>query len=89
MLTRIADEGAEDFYNGVTADLIAASMRGHGLITKRDLQEYRAVWRHPVLADWNGYRVITGPPPSSGGIGLVQLLKMKADLQAYLLRACR
>ena len=38
VLTRIADEGAEDFYNGETADLIAASMRGHGLITKRDLQ---------------------------------------------------
>jgi gamma-glutamyltranspeptidase len=38
---------------------------------------------HPVLADWNGYRVITAPPPSSGGIGLVQLLKMKADLRAY------
>ena len=83
VLTRIADEGVEDFYNGETADLIAASMRGHGLITKRDLQEYRAVWRHPVLADWNGYRVITAPPPSSGGIGLVQLLKMKSDLQAY------
>jgi gamma-glutamyltranspeptidase/glutathione hydrolase len=83
VLTRIADEGAEDFYNGETADLIAASMRGQGLITKRDLQEYRAVWRHPVLADWNGYRVITAPPPSSGGIGLVQLLKMKSDLQAY------
>ena len=81
VLTRIADEGAEDFYNGETADLIAASMRGHGLITKHDLQEYRAVWRHPVLADWNGYRVITAPPPSSGGIGLVQLLKMKADLR--------
>ncbi len=82
VLTRIADEGAEDFYNGETAELIAASMRGGGLITKRDLQEYRAVWRYPVLADWNGYRVITAPPPSSGGVGLVQLLKMKADLRA-------
>ena len=82
VLTRIADEGEEDFYNGETADLIAASMReGHGLITKRDLHDYRAVWRQPVTADWNGYRVITAPPPSSGGIGLVQLLKMKADLR--------
>ncbi len=81
VLTRIADEGADDFYNGETADLIAASMRGHGLITKRDLQEYRAVWRKPVVADWNGYRIITAPPPSSGGIGLVQLLKMKEDLR--------
>jgi len=82
VLTRIADQGAEDFYNGETADLIVASMRGHGLFTKHDLQEYRAVWRRPILADWNGYRVITAPPPSSGGIGLVQLLKMRADLQS-------
>lgn len=80
-LTRIADQGAQEFYNGETADLIAASMKsGDGLITKRDLQSYKAVWRQPVMADWNGYRVITAPPPSSGGIGLVQLLKMKADL---------
>ncbi len=81
VLTRISSQGAKDFYNGKTADLIAASMRGHGLITKRDLQEYKAVWRQPIQADWNGYHVITAPPPSSGGIGLVQLLKMKADLQ--------
>ena len=80
VLTRIANNGAKEFYNGKTADLIAASMRGHGLITKRDLQDYRAVWRKPIEADWNGYHVITAPPPSSGGIGLVQLLKMKADL---------
>jgi gamma-glutamyltranspeptidase/glutathione hydrolase len=80
VLTRIANDGAKDFYDGKTADLIAASMRGHGLITKRDLQEYKAVWREPIQANWNGYRVITAPPPSSGGIGLVQLLKMKEDL---------
>ena len=80
-LTRIAQYGARDFYDGKTADLIAASMRGKGLITKRDLIEYKAVWRQPVEANWNGYRVITAPPPSSGGVGLVQLLKMKADLK--------
>ncbi|WP_206997021.1 gamma-glutamyltransferase [Trinickia mobilis] len=81
-LTRIANEGAKGFYTGKTADLIAASMReDRGLITKRDLLEYKAVWRQPVEATWNGYRVITAPPPSSGGIGLVQLLKMKADLK--------
>ncbi|MFD1025481.1 gamma-glutamyltransferase [Paraburkholderia sabiae] len=82
VLTRIANQGAREFYNGKTADLIASAMKGHGLITKRDLQDYRAVWRQPVQADWNGYRVITAPPPSSGGIGLVQLLKMKADLKS-------
>jgi gamma-glutamyltranspeptidase/glutathione hydrolase len=81
VLTRIANNGAREFYDGKTSDLIAASMRGHGLITKRDLHEYKAVWRQPVEANWNGYRVITAPPPSSGGVGLVQLLKMKADLK--------
>ena len=80
VLQRISDQGAQDFYSGRTADLIAASMRGHGLITKDDLQQYKAVWREPVQANWNGYRVITAPPPSSGGVGLVQLLKMKADI---------
>ena len=81
-LTRIANEGAKGFYTGKTADLIAASMREDGgLITKRDLLQYKAIWRQPVEANWNGYRVITAPPPSSGGIGLVQLLKMKADLK--------
>lgn len=81
VLTRIANNGAKEFYDGKTADLIAASMRGHGLITKRDLHDYRAVWRQPIEAKWNGYEVITAPPPSSGGVGLVQLLKMKADLK--------
>ncbi|MEX3952336.1 gamma-glutamyltransferase [Paraburkholderia sp. EG287B] len=80
VLTRIANQGAKDFYDGKTADLIAASMKGHGLITKRDLQEYKAVWRQPVEAKWNGYEIITAPPPSSGGVGLVQLLKMKSML---------
>ncbi|MBN3789764.1 gamma-glutamyltransferase [Burkholderia sp. Ac-20353] len=80
VLTRISNDGAKDFYDGRTAELIAASMKaGNGLITKQDLQQYRAVWREPIQANWNGYRVITAPPPSSGGIGLVQLLKMKAD----------
>ncbi|TKC88041.1 gamma-glutamyltransferase [Trinickia terrae] len=81
-LTRIANQGAKGFYTGKTADLIAAAMRKDGgLISKRDLLEYKAVWRQPVEANWNGYRVITAPPPSSGGIGLVQLLKMKALLK--------
>ena len=81
VLTRISSYGARDFYDGKTADLIAAAMKsGNGLITKRDLQAYKAVWRQPVEAKWNGYDIVTAPPPSSGGIGLVQLLKMKAML---------
>jgi gamma-glutamyltranspeptidase/glutathione hydrolase len=80
-LLRISDKGAKGFYEGDTATMIADTMRGHGLITEQDLKDYKAVWREPVVASWNGYRVITAPPPSSGGIGLVQMLKMKADLK--------
>ncbi|WP_233831291.1 gamma-glutamyltransferase [Paraburkholderia sp. ZP32-5] len=80
-LSRIASDGGREFYEGRTAELITAQMYGHGLITKQDLGDYKAVWREPLAADWKGYRVITAPPPSSGGIGLIQMLKMRADLQ--------
>ncbi|MFL9863794.1 gamma-glutamyltransferase [Paraburkholderia fungorum] len=80
-LSRIASDGGREFYEGRTADLIAQQMYGHGLVTKQDLIQYKAVWRQPLTADWNGYSVVTAPPPSSGGIGLIQMLKMKADLK--------
>jgi gamma-glutamyltranspeptidase len=80
-LGRIADDGGREFYEGQTADLIAKQMYGHGMISKPDLTQYKAVWRDPLAADWNGYRIVTAPPPSSGGIALIQLLKMKADLK--------
>ena len=81
-LERIAKGGDKEFYTGQTADLLVAQMaRGpdKGLITKADLAAYKAVWREPLQADWRGYRVITAPPPSSGGIALMQLLLMKQD----------
>jgi gamma-glutamyltranspeptidase/glutathione hydrolase len=78
-LERIAAEGARGFYAGETARLLVAQMaRGGGLVTRADLAAYRAAWRAPLEADWAGFRVITAPPPSSGGIGLIELLKMKA-----------
>ena len=40
---------------------------------------YRAIWREPLQARWEGFDVITAPPPSSGGIGLIQMLEMKQD----------
>ena len=82
-LERIARGGDKAFYEGETADLIVAQMgRGpvKGLITKADLAGYKAVWRAPVTAKWRGYDVITAPPPSSGGIALMQMLLMKQDL---------
>ena len=79
-LERIAAGGAREFYRGETARRLVAQMkRDHGLITARDLGSYRAAWRAPLTARWSGYTVITAPPPSSGGIGLVGLLQMRAD----------
>ncbi|HEX3378509.1 MAG TPA: gamma-glutamyltransferase [Paraburkholderia sp.] len=80
-LGRIASDGGREFYEGRTAGMIVAQMYGHGLIANQDLSQYKAVWREPLAADWHGYRVITAPPPSSGGIGLIQMLKMRTDLQ--------
>ncbi len=81
-LARIARDGPEAFYRGPVADLLVAQMqRGavKGLITKADLAGYKAVWRAPLTAAWRGFQVITAPPPSSGGIALMQMLQMKAD----------
>jgi gamma-glutamyltranspeptidase/glutathione hydrolase len=76
-LQRIAENGADEFYRGRTARLLAAEMaRGGGLITRADLAGYRAIWRDPIDFRWRDYRVLTAPPPSSGGVAIAQLLKM-------------
>ena len=80
-LKAIAADGPHAFYAGHTAELIVAEMaRSHGHISARDLAAYRPVWREPLAGDWAGYHLITAPPPSSGGIALLSLLAMKADL---------
>ncbi|MDH5621185.1 MAG: gamma-glutamyltransferase [Gammaproteobacteria bacterium] len=77
-LERIATKGADDFYRGVTAELIVAEMqRGEGLITMEDLDRYQAVMREPLRANWRGLEIVSAPPPSSGGFAVIQLLKMK------------
>ncbi|WP_413194921.1 gamma-glutamyltransferase family protein [Pararobbsia alpina] len=81
-LKRIASDGGKEFYTGKTGELIATSMRGHGLITQADLSSYKAVWRQPLVGNWRGYQVITAPPPSSGGVILLQMLKMREDLES-------
>ena len=50
--------------------------RGNGLITRKDLEEYKAVWRTPIKGKYKGHEIISMPPASSGGIALIQLLKM-------------
>jgi gamma-glutamyltranspeptidase/glutathione hydrolase len=75
-LELIRDKGRAGFYDGLTADKIVAEMQsGKGLITKTDLQNYHSVWRKAIIGDYKGYKIITMPPPSSGGIALLQLLK--------------
>jgi gamma-glutamyltranspeptidase / glutathione hydrolase len=80
-LKRIAADGPRGFYAGRTGELLVAEMaRSGGHITAADLNTYRAVWRKPLEGEWAGYHVITAPLPSSGGIVLLSMLAMKADL---------
>ena len=76
-LDRIARRGAAEFYDGETAHLVADGMaKNRGLVTLNDLDDYRAVERKPLEGDYKGYHIITSPPPSSGGVGLLEMLAM-------------
>jgi len=76
-LERIARHGARDFYEGETAQILADEMRKHGgLVTLEDLRGYTAVERTPLRGSYRGYTILTAPLPSSGGIGLLQMLGM-------------
>jgi gamma-glutamyltranspeptidase / glutathione hydrolase len=80
-LKRIAADGPRSFYAGHTAELLVAEMaRSHGHVAATDLAAYRVVWRKPLEGEWAGYHVLTAPLPSSGGIVLLSMLAMKADL---------
>ncbi|MGV3720186.1 MAG: gamma-glutamyltransferase [Actinomycetota bacterium] len=76
-LERLRDLGPREFYEGRTAELLAEDMRRHGgLITRQDLRSYKPVVRVPVRGTYRGYDVVTMPPPSSGGVALIQMLNM-------------
>jgi gamma-glutamyltranspeptidase/glutathione hydrolase len=76
-LRLIQQHGRAGFYEGETADRILAEMRrGGGLLTHEDLRRYQAVWRQPVSGYYKGLKVISMPPPSSGGVALLQMLEM-------------
>ena len=84
-LARIAKNGHDEFYTGETSKLIVNQMeRDGGLIDAADLAAYQAIWREPLSANWREYEILSAPPPSSGGFGVIQLLKMKDYLaQAF------
>ncbi len=76
-LRLIAEKGPKAFYSGEIAKKIAADMASHGgLITRKDLAAYRPVIRKPVHGTYRGYDIFSMPPPSSGGVHLVQMLNM-------------
>jgi len=76
-LRLIADSGPDVFYRGQIADSIVAEMqRGHGLVTKNDLADYRAKWRTPIQVTYRGYTIYSMPPASSGGVTMGELLNI-------------
>ncbi|WPP50850.1 gamma-glutamyltransferase [Catalinimonas niigatensis] len=79
-LELIRDQGREGFYAGETAENLVAEMeRGNGIISLEDLARYKAKFRTPVISEYDNYKIISMPPPSSGGIALVQLLQSVED----------
>jgi len=75
-LSFIRDQGRDGFYKGIVADQITKEMAaGNGIISKKDLENYKAIWRAPIIGDYKGHKIIGMPPPSSGGIALMQILR--------------
>lgn len=76
-LVAIATFGTDGFYKGWVADSLVAQMqRSKGIITLPDLATYKPLWREPLKGQYRGYTLYTAPPPSAGGVSLLQMLKM-------------
>ena len=76
-LKQIARYGKKGFYNGVVAKKIIATMKKYkGFIRQKDLDRYNVKWRKPVWGTFRGLRIASMPPPSSGGIHVIQILNM-------------
>ncbi len=85
VLRRVAEKGPAGFYQGPVADAFAAEMkRGGGLMTKADLGAYKAKWRTPIEFSYRGAKVVSMPPPSSGGVTLAMMAHV---LEGYDLKA--
>jgi gamma-glutamyltranspeptidase/glutathione hydrolase len=82
-LEQIREKGRMGFYGGWVADsLVSTVNHHHGIISKEDLNAYTGTWRKPIKGTFRGYEVISMPPPSSGGIALVQLLQGAEQLDS-------
>jgi gamma-glutamyltranspeptidase/glutathione hydrolase len=89
-LTKIAEQGPRGFYEGAVAKQMADTVTAAGGIwTAKDLADYRALARDPIVFDYRGHQIITMPPPSAGGVVLRQILAASEvmDLQAHSWRS--
>ena len=76
-LKTISKNGVKGFYEGEIATMIDAYMRENGgLITKKDLKNYRPIWRDTLHGTFNEYEIVTMGPPSSGGVHIIQMLNI-------------
>ena len=76
-LERIQKDGKDGFYEGKTARMIADFMKKNdGIITREDLKKYEAVEREPIRGTYRGHEIVSMPPPSSGGVVIVQMLNI-------------
>lgn len=78
VLKRIQKKGREGFYAGKVAKQLVKDINrnGEGIISKQDLADYHAQWRETIAEGYKGYKVITMAPPSSGGVALLQLMRL-------------
>jgi len=84
-LEAVARQGAKGFYSGRVAQAIVATMeKYHGLITEQDLAHYHPILRQPLEGHFRGYEVLSVPPPSSGGVALVEMLNILEPLDLGL-----
>lgn len=85
-LKLIARDGEKAFYQGAIANKIEADMKANGgLITKEDLAKYQPVIRQPIQGNYRGYQIYSMPPPSSGGVHLVQILNILEEFPIFSL----
>lgn len=76
-LLRLADKGHDGFYAGETAAALVAGVQAAGGIwTERDLTEYQIVERAPITGEYRGFKIVSAPPPSSGGVALLETLNI-------------
>lgn len=87
-LQQIAEKGAAGFYQGDTAAQLIKGVQAYGGIWQNDdLQQYAVKDREPVVFDFHGYRIVSAPPPSSGGIALAEMFNMLGEYDIHSMDA--